>query len=556
MKDSKEPTLDLYMCRQFIGSMAAIISNSLRNYWLSRSDATDAMNECYKIAAGLIKEAGRIELKIINSQFIINDVKLELTGSNTVFFLSHLQELEVQNFTMTSETDQEDFVKLLEIFEARPHELEQLGGFVDFVTGCALKGITSRKVIIKEITEEDVVINKKQLKSDTGTSGIDTANIVAFLKGQPGITQSDLPEDMAKTAADPARMAELIMQAVHIQQVETPIEGGETLVDFVVGCLRKTYSAMQSSKESRSKTGRKRITRNLLLLEEEIVRRMREMKEEWSEDDIDEITRTVNEMTDELMIDSIADEYVKQKQTIEKNEAQLLDYIKSKGFRNIEDITLKSRLMDKGLSLDGWNELVLKSGSRGSGFGSGPGSGAGGTESGEDPVSVPVNMPGAAGLGSLMDAISHLDTLLDSMDKQFTATSGETCSVQTDEALSAFTNVERQIDAAASDIRNGLNQLAEDIRHDADSAEQAEIYSGNNGRVLRRTRRELLSQISRIVQSITQPLCALATSLQMIESKSFGSVNTHQASIIRAARSNTERIKNLLEQLSSIGEKP
>ena len=545
-----KPAIDAYLCKQLIRSIAAIISNSLHNFWLSRRDATDAMNACYETLAELLSQNERIEFKIINSQILVNSAKIEETGSNTAALIRHLQELEVQNFTITREVKPEDFVKFLEILEAHPDELAQLGGFVDFLSHAGIKGITTRKVIIKEISDEEMVVDKKS--ASQGKSGPDIANIIAFLKGSAGAQPP--ASEVAETAANPGQMASLIMQAAQVQQAETPLEGGETLVDFVVGCLRKTFTSLHDSHDGRTKTGRKRITKNLLLLEEEIIKRMREMSEEWSESDLDRITEAVHEMTDEMKIDSIADEYISQRKMIEKSEAQLLDFIKSKGIENIDDIALKDRLLERGLSLAGWNQLVLKSSAdAGAGPGDGSGRGDGGSGRGGTPGRDAGTGGPGTGFGGLMEAISRLDVLLDNMEKQFTSAGEADRNEHAEEIMKAFSEVNRQVDVLVMKVEHSVEGLIREIQTDSMSVEAAEKNARDAGNPIHKTRRQVLTSVAGIIRNISDPLAMINTSLEMIQSRTFGSVNTNQSSIILVAKKNADRIKNVLDRLAALG---
>jgi hypothetical protein len=510
------------------------------------------MNACFETLEELLKESESIEFKVINSHILCNSAKIDETSANTEFLIQHMQDLEIQNFTITREAKSADFVKLLEIIEARPEELELLGGFVEFLGRVEVKGITSRKVIVKEISEEEVVVDKKDVSSQN--SGPDVANIIAFLKGGAAEEQTGADKDVVEAASNPEQMASLIMQSAQVQQAENPMEDGETLVDFVVGCLRKTFTTLQSSRSGKTKTGRKRITKNLLLLEEEIIKRMREMSEEWSEEDIEEITQAVTEMTDEMKIDSLADDYISQRRLIEKSEAKILDFIKTKGIENIDDITIKNKLMDKGLSLNGWNELVIKSSPDGSGPGNGAGKGDGGSGPGGMPgLGMLAGGGSGQGLGGLMEAISRLDLLLDNMEKQFESSKENARDEHADEVMKAFADVNKQVDVLVMKVEHSVESLIQEVQSDSQSVEAAEKNARGAGSTINRTRREVLTSVSGIIKNISEPLSMINTSLEMIQSRTFGSVNPNQSSIILVAKKNAERIKNVLERLSALG---
>lgn len=261
-------------------------------------------------------------------------------------------------------------------------------------------------------------------------------------------------------------------------------------------------------------------------------------------------------MTDEMKIDSLADEYISQRKTIEKNEARILDFIKSKGIENVEDIALKNRLLEKGLSIQGWNELVLKSSSGGavpgdrSGKGGGPGPGGSAAVSGLGLV----GSGSGSGLGGLMDAISHLDVLLDSMEKQFDASDEQARNEHVAEIMKVFSDVNKQVDVMVMKVEHSVESLIKEVQSGPESVETAEAHVMEAAPPLHKLRRQILTSVAGIIKNISEPLSMINTSLEMIQSRTFGNVNPSQSSIIQVAKKNTDRIKNVLDRLASIGD--
>ncbi len=562
--------VDPLEAKRLVQSMAIIINNSVKHYWFSRADAEEAILQCHTILAAILDKVDTLSFRVIEKKLLLNMHAVDEEGSAFESMIQHMMNLEIENFMIMRGILREHFVSLMEILEGTRDALIAGGGFAKVLETKQLKNIIMRKVILQEVTEEEVVVDKTDLEgvgpgngsgSEQGSGAVDTANILAFLKGEAAGQNIEITDKVQNMVSDAEKMAEMIMQAANIGQTDKPVENPETLIDFVVGCLKRTHDAMTAGKAATTKAGRKRITKNLLLIEEEILKRMREMSTQWTEEDLAAITDAVEEMTDEIKIDAIVEEYVDKRRAIEKSEEQLLDYIRSKGVNNISDINLQKKLSERGIGIDGWRELVFKSGAGTAGDGTqgaGVSAGQGGSGSGGGMVeSVLPVIPSIGGMmGQVLDAINHLGNLLDTMEKQFEKDDEAVRQKNSEALVQAFVKVNTTVAGLVADAGVKIEELLAGINSDKGSVLEIEDNALKSGISLKYTRGQVLSMVAFIVHQLSEPLALVSSSIDMVVSKSLGGVSAGQKQILILAQDNIRKISSLLESLEKMGARP
>lgn len=541
--------MDMAVCRELVREIALTVNNGVHDYWFSRADATQAMKECHEQFFHVMKDCDELAFRIVDGKVTVNGNPIADPDATMQAFIAHLGVLEIDNFALHKDITKEDFLELLEIFEAHPVELQQLGGFMKFVADAGLEKVIVKEMVLTELGDHDVIVDESEVKGEgaCGSGEEQVGSILAFLKGELPTDDARAVRAVNSAATDPGQMADLILQAADIREAPESLESSETLVDFVVGCLRRTYDGMMQDKQARTKIGRKRITKNLLLLEEEVLKRMREMASEWDEADFEAITDTVQEMTDEIKVDTLVDDYAAKRRSMEKSEQQLLDYLKTHGMESVDDVRAQDKMRDHGLGSEEWQQLVVKSGSPGGAAGSGGSDmgGGGGEGSGGGAPAMP--------MGQLFDAISHLDVLLDSMDRQFDTVDKKGRQKNQAELFRALSTMNREIGELAGKTHTTIAGLMEHVAEDADIIELAEQKARAAGVALKLTRRELLDAVSGIVHEIGQPLALIGTSLDMIVSKTFGGLGGSQGKMLELARENVRKLQGVFTRLESLG---
>ena len=263
------------------------------------------------------------------------------------------------------------------------------------------------------------------------------------------------------------------------------------------------------------------------MLEEAILKRMREMKDaQVSEADMDAIASATEDITDEIKIDALTDEYAGRVESFRESQDKLMKFIRAEGPGSSGASVIQKKLAERGISLPGWQEFVVKGGDKG---------GAGGPGSGFSNAHI-------------IEAISHLDTLLDNMEKEFSKMSKTQQDENARKMWNILEDVNREIQKLAEHTDVKINILADVVQTNVQAVGQPDKGGGEAGL----TRKQILDSIAEILRDVAEPLELIRTSLDLMTSRAFGSNAEIQANVVRLAMDNTDLTKNLLEKLRSI----
>jgi hypothetical protein len=530
-KFTPPPEIDVAEGSRLIDNISVILKNSIFHYWLSPSDATSAINECYKGLEALLKTCEQMTVRVVNGILMINGQTVETKSSEMQTFIDHLTSLKIDNFSISEGATKEEFAALFEIFCSQPFEMAQLGGFQAVLEKFQLKHVDTKKLIFREIDEEETVVLKTDLggrgegKGGGGSEG-SVGGILAFLKGDIPASDEKVAQAVKELASDPEKMAGLILQAAEIQKAAS-VEGGETLVDFVIGCLRRTYEGASKNPDYATQKGKKKLSKDLILVEEQLLKRMREMSApDWDEEDLEAITETADDLTEEIKIDALADEYMAKVSATEAIENNILDIIKSES-GSAGQTAIEKKLMDRGLGVSGWQGLMIKSGvSKGEGGGFMP--------------------------GSVLQAIEHLDTLLDTMEKEFAKNGEPPAESEAQKVLNILEDVSKQIRHLSVKTGMKIQELVEGLKSDADAAMAIEKQAREGGKILALTRHQAFETVAEILREISEPIELIESAINMLNSQIFEDNLEQKANVMRIVSENTELVKALVEKLRAI----
>lgn len=526
------------------------VFSSIQLYGADHSVTMNALTSSHVILSEVMASRKTLTIEITEDSLMAEGSVVELKNPLMQTFARHLWAIDVNNLTFQQGMSLEEFAKLIDILNEKPDDLKAKGGFAAVCTSGGLKCVKATTVRYQQITEDEVVVSKKELKDDA-TGETTAANIMAFLRGELKENDENALRTVKEFATDTEKLTEMILESAHIDAAQGQHSEDETLADVVVGCLKKVYTAMSSGDATSTQKGRKQLTKTLMLLEEHLLSKMKELAADAPKEDLDLISSTIAEMKDELAIDSLASDYMKKRTAIDSNEQKILKYIKSKGLDAIEETDLRDRLEECGLTPEGWHELLIRSGAarEGTGGGGGPGDGIG----------------LGPGPGGMSGAIGHLAILLESMESTMSRSGvghGEGGAVATnagEELASVIKDVDKEIKELVVKAESKIKALVEEVR----AEEDAEINDGSRGdpgaakegkRYL--SRKKLFEVLAEIGQELCQPLAVINCSLQMLMSRALGEINEQQSSMIQMAEESGQRLHSLINRLMEISGVP
>ena len=365
--------------------------------------------------------------------------------------------------------------------------------------------------------EEKEPVEEKEEPEPT----INVEQIVAFLKGSPGAT--DTPSDeLQELVADPQKLGQLIMESVDVRQSAQSIGQGESLADIVIGCLRKTYDGLAQQKKYSSTRGKASLHKAMLLLEKTVVDKIRNaVGEEQPEVDA-QILEALREAEEQRQVEILAARFVEQQKKITKVEMDILRYVREYGEEKARQMLSSSEIPE-----EEWNRLMIqnrRSGGSGDGEGGGEGGGGPGGGSGD-------------GEGLDMGALAIvLDKLEDIMELD---------NVPPEIVEHALNEVRETVKETTAQATKRVESLEEQVQqHEEDTGKPPKERRNKKNRA------DLLEEIANLALTLAQPLTVITVSIESARQESLPADMRND--MLEMAHESAERMKELMKRLTRL----
>lgn len=529
--DKVAPACSLADAEKLVRGMGLIFSNTFL-YGPTHSVTRKAMDDCYVHLTELMSKYEEILITISDEQLVVEGNTIEQKNPLVRMFVTQIGSLEISTFSLTRGMTKEKFDGLMEIMNAKPEELKQLGGFVSLVNVSGMENIKVRKVTFRQVEENEEIVDKttvdKAAVADAAAKMANVAEVVAFLNGDAQGDQESAIKAVQSASSDSQKLADLIMQAAEVHKESSAIDDAKSFSKLVINCLKRAYEGLLKDPSIKTQKGKKNLARTLLTLEEQMLRKMNELAPGGlSDEDTRTISETIEEMNDELKIDSLTDEFIKKKSAAKASEERILKYLKKRGIDNIDEADLKEKLEESGLSMDEWQDMLLKSGVRGGG--------AGGENEADDVI----------GVGS---AVGHLAALLVKMEEKFAKNRPAGGAVETGTFTETLKEVDQEVTNLVVKAGKKIDAIVETVKADREAEKQ--------GRQPSMPRAKLMEILAEAVQELCQPLAVINCSLDMMRTNILGDITPQQKEMLDLASSNGERVVTLVNKLMEISGVP
>jgi hypothetical protein len=502
-----------------------LVYNNMALYSPEHSVTKQSAEDAFKILSAELEKVDEISFTVDEGLLMIDDSLVELKNPLMRGFVDQLYSLEIGTFAIEKDMTSEDFLKLIELLGAKPEEMKALGGFRAALETVGIKTVQATTVRYEKVTEGDIVVSKDKLAEAAGLGEEQTESIVAFLKGDVAADDEAVAGAMKEASKDADKLGDLIMKAADVSQGTADIDGGETMAHLVAGCLRRTQDALMSDPSMKTQKGKKSLEKTLLLLEKDLIEKMRNSDGDVSEDDLAEISDSVGEMVDELRIDSLAGDYMKKRTAITSNEDKILRFIRTKGLDNVIDGDLGDKLTEGGLSLEGWQELLVKSGAARDGVGG-----------------------GKEGDGSGASAIGHLTTLLAKMEESVESEVHDHTQQTAEELKSVLGQVDKEVQKLVVKTQQKILDIAKDIEEEEKAEAEGKPQKKRGGM----TKKRLLEVLAEVIQELCQPLSVINCTVQMMVSRGLGEITDQQSDMLKLADESGQRLQMVIDKLVEI----
>ncbi|MCF7848792.1 MAG: hypothetical protein K9M45_08090 [Kiritimatiellales bacterium] len=506
-----------------LGALTALSRaiNTRATYGETHPAFQQAFDATYAELQKLFLKRKKVYIGAFSGVMTIDEKPVNIQGTLLKSLEKRLTYLEITNLRIASGISEYEFRTLVNLLANKEAEEFRVG-----MKAAGLSHVANEQSVYQAVREGHTVAHKGDLAgggvlvlddemsggdgegSGGGASTVHVEQIVAFIKGDVGVEAEDVQDDLKELAADPDKLGQMIMESVAIQQTTSELSG-ESLSDIILGCLRRTYQGLRKSPAFKGADGKADLKKSLLLLEESILEKMRDIAGPDQPELDRKIVQAVREMDENLDMEILATRYVEHRAAVERSEKKIASYIRSKGMHAAQEVLADAEVPPKD-----WHRIVV--------------------QSNRDTTQGGTSAPTDANLGTLALVLEKLEHLMQSEG--------------TDNGL-----IKELVDHASSNMvglvdstKDKLDKLAKRIQSSDDDTGTV----GGNSEGMSRT--ELLSEIAEIAQELMQPLTAINASIEMILCGYAGELTPGQKDLIILASGSGDHLRDLMYELITI----
>ncbi len=491
--------------------------NTALLYGVTHKVTQSSFEITYSVISTFIEYYKNIHFNIAEGLLLVNGESTE-TCPLSISFTARLTGLNLYSFTIESGFSQNECVALYSFLLTPPSKLNAGKSPTEMMTELGLQHIEAKTFSYRRVSEDEPAGNSGAPAGvSAGSAGAvpdsvptDLNNIMAFLKDDDSADHTRSVEDIRKLASNSEKLTELVLRAVEIRTSAANLPEGESLADLILGCIQKVVHPIIKDPALKTQKGRKYIKHSLLMLEKTLLERLRTLAGEQAAHAAEEM---MDELVEDLDLDAIATQYMKNRRLAEKS-AEKISRLIERASDDPEQLgELRERLTDQGLTPKGWQDLTVTL----------------------SPVPSKPSGGGGGSSGAGVNEIKILTLLL--------AQIGET--IQTPPTAGAPVEIQPLI----NETEQHLVALAEITDKKIESL-QSMLAPDAADSVL--SRREILEILAEIAQEITQPLTIITGTTAMIRSLRSGPLTELQGELLSMIAESATRMHVLIDHLAHL----
>lgn len=474
-------------------------------YGMQHRIALDTIEDSFHKLTAALAAGKRIDIALSKDDILcLNGMPIESASTRILALSRRLKAVRISSFAIKQGMDAEEFVKIV-TYLSRPTLAPEQG-----LADETLPHLVATRTVVMQVAEGDEAPAASPATNDSqgsgdGTSALNVQQILAFLKGNASPDDPEVRNQLAGAATDAGKLAELIMEATAVRQAAQSGGSAESLGELVVGCLRRTFDALNEEPSFKTQKGKKDLKRTLAVLEQSVLERLREFAKEGYDMAAPQVIDEIESMHEDIEIDSLVAQYVKSQRAASEKEKKLLRFMSRKGHEGVEASGLRDKLQADGLGSDDWHKLVVKSET-----GSCPGSGA----------------PSPAGAeGTLVMLLAELTRVVEKASSD-------------DQVSTALTKIGRGVEESLQRTSRKIDDVA----------------AARDGRPPRdaTAMRDLVGFIREIIQELCQPVTVINTTVDLLSQDRLGDLTRSQKQALNLAVEAGKRLRVLMDKLVDV----
>lgn len=526
--DGSAPKTELDLATE---NLALLIHNSVTSCWLSSTDREHTYSDSFSTLTAALDKHDEFQVTVKEDAVSINGTLFHPSGAIQKIFVRQLASASVSNFTLLKGMTADEFVRFVDIACRKPEAMSESGGFYAAVVAANFTHIKSRKIVLQEVDEHELVVEKRDVDAEMIEEKRQAeVDALAYLSAEDVIPSVESAIKLALAARDAEHMSGIVAEAASRRCASAPESSRRPLAEVIADCLQRLYDGLMENPASKTQKGKKSIERAFTQLETHLTTKVGGAD---AADIVRVISNTVERLTESLQVENIADEYVKKLKALEASEKRILRFIKHQGLEQMRNSELEKKLGDGGLDVSGWHRLLAASGAD---------SATDGAESALD---------SAAAITQLASLLSRLET-----DIHEEKESPEKKADQNEKIASDIreigAGIQTVVDGTRRKIRDLVQSVTEDIER-VDIQEQMEKAAGSGPKM---TRKQMVVILAEIVQELCQPLSVVQSTLDMTVGGMLGTLSPTQMEMLKLAAEGAVRMKTLVDALREISGVP
>lgn len=510
-------------------SLGLIFSN-ISLYGAAHGVTKQSIKNAYTVITNAMEKCNEICFSVAEEQLMLNGREVEQKNPLVKGLVTYLSDREASGFSFIKGLSENEFEEIIKLMALPAEQLKERGGLAAKLRESDVQHMGVKQVVYKAVTEDEVVVSKATFME----TGLATEEVLKLLKGEKGLDNEKASDAVRQAAKDPTKLAELIVEAV--EEKEAGRTGAVSFAEVLTGCIRNVFEALIKDESANTKKGKQDIRKILLTLEKELAIKLRELHPQAVEEETGILSEAVEEMVDELQMDTLAAEYQRRRKLVNESEKRLLRYIKSKSTMKIDQSELQRKLVESGLTLEEWNELMVKSGLVEI-------AASGGVEA----VEIVASITNIAKMLSKLSEIAHAGVSSGTVTGEKSAGNISEVVQELDTEIKKFASRATQSIIALEDVIK-----LEDTQDLFIPEEQrSEVIKAKIKR-----RHRLMELLAEIGQEFCQPLAVIMSVLEMVMSGTFGALTESQTEMLKLASTSSQRLRQLADKLVEISGVP
>lgn len=520
---------------QAVKTMALLVYNTFNSYWMSTSDFESNVRDRFHLMETAFAKNAEIRFTISHMQLMVNGVLADMENRYIKFLAEHLTRMEVGNFTLTRGMACDEFRGLVGLLGKSPAQVAQLGGFSAAVTAMGFKNVQARKIVLKEINEDELVVAKDQVDTEAIERKKQAeVSTLAFLSDDNAPMSEESVENLREVSREPKKLAEVMAKAADSKSSAAPEANKEERKKVVVSLLERFFEGLMKHPSARSKTGKKSVEKTLEELKKELLSAIHAGPEDDVSKSVEEV---IERMVEGLKIAGVAVDYSKKLKALEDSERRILRFIKAQGLEKLKQAEKEEQLGDSGLDVSGWERLLAKSSVANKAE----------TEDGEE---------GSAELAERAAVVENLAAILARLEGDIGKTKEDPQETKSEQLAGDLKDVSDRVATLVEGTEKKIRTLVDAVNADIKQTEDGSEPGAATGAAEKMTRKRMVVMLAEIVQEICQPLAVIRCSIEMLQLARLGQVTPAQKGMLDLASQGIERIGSLAKSLERISGMP